>query len=94
MSFTVPTVSSKTLVALKEVLVKSGAAVNIIDGNLNKFRVDGHGVKVDALYDPATSILTISIAHKPFFISEGKIQEGLEHEISELEDKEEDGKDQ
>lgn len=44
----------------------------------DNFTIDGHGVHSTAVYDPQAQTLTVTVVHKPFFVSESMIQTGIQ----------------
>lgn len=43
----------------------------------NSYVIEGHGIKVQAVYTPASNALAVSVLSKPFFISESFINAGI-----------------
>lgn len=53
-------------------------------GSPNKtYSISGHGIDASAVYDPAKSELTVSIQHKPFFVSMDHIEQGIQAALAE-----------
>jgi hypothetical protein len=56
-------------------LAKSNTVVTLRE--TNDYTIVGHGVTANAVFDPTEQTLTVTIVKKPFFITEGHIQNGI-----------------
>jgi hypothetical protein len=74
--FTISPVTADQIANLEAALKSHGTALT--ETAPNEYEVNGHGVVAAAVFDPVAASLTVTIQHKPFYITESAIQGGLE----------------
>jgi hypothetical protein len=47
----------------------------------NSFVISGHGITAQAAYDEPKQTLTVTVTHKPFFVSDDLIESGIRDAI-------------
>ena len=75
--FTIKPIDADQIASLCMKLAQSGTQLT---GGPVDYTIDNlqHGIKATAAYDVAAGALTVTIIHKPFYVSEGMIQSGIE----------------
>jgi hypothetical protein len=43
----------------------------------NEYTIAGHGVQSTAVYDPQAKTLAVTVTHKPFYVTEAMIENGI-----------------
>ena len=76
-----PNVSAAEIDALRVKLAANGATITPLSAD--DFRVSGHGVTTEAVYDPTALTLTITVISKPFYVSAGMIDSGIKTALAE-----------
>jgi len=77
--FTLPGITRAQIENLSAKLMGSGALMT--EAPVNQWLIQGHGVSAKAQYDPNTSVLTVTVNQKPFFVSIEHIEEGLKAQL-------------
>lgn len=78
--FVIQPIDADQIASLCTKLAQSGTTLT---GGPVDYSIDNpqHGIKATAAYDVADGSLTVTVTHKPFYITEGMIQSGIEEAI-------------
>ena len=74
--FIVRLVTPEEIATIMQKLISEGNTVTQVEPAVS-FAFSGHGVQATAVFDPPTGNLTITIQHKPFYVTEAMIENGI-----------------
>jgi len=82
--FTIKPITKTQIDALEKELASAGTTITpnaAVDGG---YVISGHGITATAVFDDSSEALAVSVMHKPFFVPESAIQNGIRDALKKI----------